>query len=72
MTEVEDQAPPKGCIWRKASDLTSGDRVMTDNGTFRQVHHTERANAEGPCVWIFWKGGGDEVAGKSDEFAVEA
>lgn len=72
----EDQPPPQGCIWKRADKLKPGDQVFTEDGKFRRINHLDTAKwiktSEGYCVWVFYQGGGDEVAGKSSEFAVKA
>lgn len=70
------QAPPKGCVWKRADRLEAGDKCLTEDGRFRTIRMIDTAKwiktADGYCVWIYWRGGGDEVAGKSAEFAVKA
>lgn len=75
--EAPEPALPAGCVWKKAVDLKPWDQVATEDGGFSAVDHIERANwiktSEGSCVWIFYRNSrGDQIAGKSDEFAVKA
>ena len=72
---AEESTLPKGCAWRRADKLEVGDKVFTENGSFRTIRRLDIARwiktADGYCVWIYWRGGGDEVAGKATEFAVK-
>ncbi len=80
MTEDETALPP-GCVWRKAADLRGGDKVcmgMAD-GSFESwtVSHTEKCTwartTEGPALTIVFRNPkGDQIAGRSDEFAILA
>jgi hypothetical protein len=73
---TDDPPPPPGSIWRKAIELKPGDKIADEAGMpAATVDHIEQANwiktSEGPCVWIHYRNPrGDQVASKSDEFAI--